>query len=101
MPRDGPISILPWDEQMGAGGRRALIPTHAPAVAVPGTFPAPGGGVPLCGRSQQRRTCVSSAGSQTQGVWSLESGGSCLSGSGPEAKSSLPPGLCELPCAHF
>lgn len=26
MPRDGPISILPWDEQMGAGGRCALIP---------------------------------------------------------------------------
>lgn len=44
MPQDGPISILPWDEQMGAGGRRALIPTHAPAVAVPGTSPAPGRG---------------------------------------------------------
>lgn len=101
MPRDGPISILPWDEQMGAGGRCALIPRMRLLWLSWARFRPRGGGVPLCGRSQQRRTCVSSAGSRTQGVWSLESGGSCLSGSGPEAKSSLPPGLCELPCAHF
>lgn len=56
MPRDGPISILPWDEQMGAGGRRALIPTHAPAVAVPGTSPAPGrGGLSAGGASSAER----------------------------------------------
>lgn len=100
MPRDGPISILPWDEQMGAGGRRALIPTHAPAVAVPGTFPAPGEGGGASLREEPAAQNVREQRPATN-AGSLESGGSCLSGSGPEAKSSLPPGLCELPCAHF
>lgn len=90
MPRDGPISILPWDEQMGARGRRALIPTHAPAVAVPGTSLAPGGGGSLreepAAQNLREQRPATNAGSLESGVWRelplwVRSGGQVLSSS--------------------
>lgn len=44
MPRDGPIGILPWDEQMGAWGRRALIPRMRLLWLSPARFRPRGGG---------------------------------------------------------
>lgn len=91
MPRDGPISILPWDEQMGAGGRCALIPRMRLLWLSRARFRPRGGGGPSlreepAAQNLREQRPATNAGSLESGVWRelplwVRSGGQVLSSS--------------------